>query len=775
MTEEFLPVRVFAKREMDEQKVEGGGNNDTPNWVLVGDELSSRVSTLIGGLERSLFEKEHNSDLPYVFEVRLDERDTSKSKRRFVTDMLTPGSQPSGIVGMRGSNSLVLELRDIDEVNALKKHLGQSEKYKQAISCVVDIRRFIPSIELLHDGVGCYKVKLIPGAAAHAATSIFEEYLNNVDLAFKRVSYSHDTIIYKLDADGSQMRAVLDSSVSELLFSVAPMPRMRATLDMLDATGLPAITVPNDGEEYPVLGILDSGIASNSYIGPWLKGQRWSPYIDQDLDPSHGTFVAGVALYGDEMEGKTWVGGVNPRVIDAAVFPAAGVDEDELVDNIDRAMKLYSHEVKVWNLSISIDREIRDDEFSDFAAALDEIQDRYGVLICKSAGNCTNFCGNEEKGRLSCGADSVRALTVGSVAHAKGPFDAAEVGEASPFSRKGPGPEYIIKPEVCHYGGNAGIGPFEKISQTGVRSFTVDGGVMEAAGTSFSTPRVATLAASLASTIDGDFDPLLIKAMIIHSATFPGDALVPNDSKVDKMGFGIPGGVADMLSDNPYSSALVLRDTLGKGEAIDILDFPMPGCLVSDGRFTGQITLTLVSSPILDHRQGSEYCQSDIEVKFGSYDELEDRDITKPMILNPIGRKGAKNLLRPSLYSKRKQAGSSEDFAQRERMLIQYGGKYYSVKKYAIDLAELTDANLKAVEQGKHWFLRLKGTYRDAVERKSLETGEILEQDFCLMITVRDPKREAPVYNEVATLLNQYGFWHEAVKLSSNARVRMLV
>lgn len=61
------------------------------------------------------------------------------------------------------------------------------------------------------------------------------------------------------------------------------------------------------------------------------------------------------------------------------------------------------------------------------------------------------------------------------------------------------------------------------------------------------------------------------------------------------------------------------------------------------------------------------------------------------------------------------------------------------------------------------------------MERKSLETGEILEQDFCLMITVRDPKREAPVYNEVATLLNQYGFWHEAVKLSSNARVRMLV
>lgn len=64
MTEEFLPVRVFAKRNMDEQKVEGGGSSDTPNWVLVGDELSSRASSLVEGLERGLLEKEHNSALP---------------------------------------------------------------------------------------------------------------------------------------------------------------------------------------------------------------------------------------------------------------------------------------------------------------------------------------------------------------------------------------------------------------------------------------------------------------------------------------------------------------------------------------------------------------------------------------------------------------------------------------------------------------------------------------------------------------------------------------
>ena len=63
--EEFLPIRLFAKREMDEQKVEGGGGNDTPNWVLVGDELTSRSMSLISGLEKGLTERAHNPDLPY--------------------------------------------------------------------------------------------------------------------------------------------------------------------------------------------------------------------------------------------------------------------------------------------------------------------------------------------------------------------------------------------------------------------------------------------------------------------------------------------------------------------------------------------------------------------------------------------------------------------------------------------------------------------------------------------------------------------------------------
>lgn len=776
MTKEFLPIRQFAQREIDEQRVEGGGSADRPAWVLVGDELSSRSAWLQRGFEGALHAKGHNPYLPYAFNIRLDERDTAKSKRRVVADMFClNANQPSNFVGMVGSSSIVMRLPDLASAEEIKSRLQDCERYEEAISCVLDITRFQPAVEEAGED-GCYKVRLFNDSLGkQRGSELFEEELASLGVEYQEALYTADTQYYKIWASEDQLRAILDSTVAETVFSIKPMPKLNVVLDGIQSSDAPQVETPDPDADYPLLGILDSGIEPISHLSPWGYDKRYSPYPECDIDTGHGTFVAGVALYGDSLEHRKWVGGKTPKVFDATIVPdlfRMDCDEDELIENIRSAVALKTDEVKVWNLSVSINKDVSPDEFSDFAMALDEIQDEYGVLICKSAGNCTDFVHGNGKSPLSAGADSVRALTVGSTCHKQGPNDLAAPGDASPFSRRGPGPEYIIKPEVSHYGGNAGLDA-GVVCQTGVASFAPDGSSVSSVGTSFSTPRVAALASNLEFAIDGEFDPLLTKALIIHSASFPGDDLIPNDEKVNEMGFGIPSDVGSILSDNPYESTLVLRGTLARREIIDILDFPMPRGLVREGRYSGQIVLTLASSPVLDPTQGGEYCQSDIDVKFGSYDELSKRDTTRPTILNPIGRSGATNLLLPSKYSKRKMDGASEDFAQRERMLIQYGGKYYPVKKYAIDLDELTNANLAAVDQDKHWFLYLKGTYRDATERASKLTGEILEQEFCLMVTVRDPEREADVYNEVAQFLDAHGFWHESVKVNNEVKARV--
>ena len=60
----------------------------------------------------------------------------------------------------------------------------------------------------------------------------------------------------------------------------------------------------------------------------------------------------------------------------------------ELIENIKDAIAANYQKVKIWNLSISITRPVSDYKFSDFAIALDDLQTKYNVLICKSAGNC---------------------------------------------------------------------------------------------------------------------------------------------------------------------------------------------------------------------------------------------------------------------------------------------------------------------------------------------------------------------------------------------------
>ena len=136
----------------------------------------------------------------------------------------------------------------------------------------------------------------------------------------------------------------------------------------------------------------------------------------------------------------------------------------------------------------------------------------------------------------------------------------------------------------------------------------------------------------------------------------------------------------------------------------------MPKSLIKDGFYTGQIIATLVYDPILDPSQGIEYCQSDLDIKFGSFDKKSPRDTSRKNILNPVGREGAKNLFLNSLYSKRLMRENQSEFALRERLLIQYADKYYPVKKYAIDLADLSEANKQNYITGdKLWYLNLVG------------------------------------------------------------------
>jgi hypothetical protein len=263
-----------------------------------------------------------------------------------------------------------------------------------------------------------------------------------------------------------------------------------------------------------------------------------------------------------------------------------------------------------------------------------------------------------------------------------------------------------------------------------------------------------------------------LKGLIIHSASYSENLQIPVTERTKQLGFGVPRNISEILYNDPYEATLILRDTLSKGEYIDIMDFPMPNALIRSGYYTGQIIATLVYDPILDPTQGAEYCQSNVDVKFGTYDTKSERDTNKRNIINPIGREGAQNLFRENLYSKRVMRDSQGDFALRERLLIQYADKYYPVKKYAVDLSELSDANKQHfITPDKRWFLFLRGLFREHTEQRAKLEQMIPSQDICLIITIKDPEREVNVYDAVTQGLDEFNFWHSNIKISGSISV----
>lgn len=302
---------------------------------------------------------------------------------------------------------------------------------------------------------------------------------------------------------------------------------------------------------------------------------------------------------------------------------------------------------------------------------------------------------------------------------------------------------------------------------TGVPSFSIDGQITQMPGTSFSTPWVTRMATELMYLMKEEFDPLLIRAMMIHNAKYPSNCEMNMADKISQMGFGMPVSVQDMLYNSPSEIVLILRDTLDKGSYIEMFDFPYPPSLIDEnGYFSGQIIVTLVTKSLVDDKQAGEYCQSDIDVMFGTYETEVDRDITKHTVKNPKGLGEPQNILLDSCYSTRVKGIYPSKGFDRECVLVKYGKKFHPVKKYAVDLADMTPSNrTRFLRCERKWYLKIEGLFRDFIEQDAIVRNYQLSQEYCLLLTIKDPNGMSPVYDKVSQQLDSKNFLHHQIEL----------
>lgn len=749
---------------------EGGGSSSLPQWVTE-EAIERNIAHVSGQLVQfgNMFNEERT--LPLLTTVSIHDSATAKSHRSDIRSVLEANGKRN-VIGVPSLGKLLVKIDNTRDLVEISRHFSNganiSKSRRKGLSAIQDIEKYTADVEAGICPEDRLKIQLVDYQNSeynHQSLIQLRTLCSRTGVKLQELNYAGSLRLFALEnvsKEALKAIATMDSvlyvrKMPTIVFEAAPEPD-NSVIEVLK---------PVDGVDYPVVGLLDTGISPHTeYLTPWMYGaeDNNAGFVAEDINRQHGTAVASVLNYGDFLEQKDYTQCAPSRIQSCIINTSrdrAILYENDLVMNIQNAVSSHP-EIKIWNLSQGTELEISDSKYSDLAIALDSIQQTNRVLICKSAGNARVNDVQNPSLRITSGADSLLSLVVGSIAHKKQTDNDAEVNDRSPFSRIGPGVENCVKPDLVHYGGNLDT-HLSLFSEWG-RQFSLN------SGTSFSTPRVTALAANLNTQIGGVCNPLLLKALLIHHAEYPSNINKTADILRKEMGFGLPKVLSEMLNNDEDECTMVFSHHLEKGKDILSLDFPFPQSLVSDnGFYEGYITLTLAVNPMLDANQGIEYCQSQVDVLLETYSEVRHVQLGQGIMRNSNRMStDSINILKADLYSAKARKLNSA----KERILIEHGYKYQPIKKYHVNLSDMKKSKKeKALTSNKRWALKIEGLYREAAEVSALRDGIELSQDVIVVVTIRDIKRRGIVYKECMQLLEQRGFVHNDVTIDNRINI----
>jgi hypothetical protein len=501
--------------------------------------------------------------------------------------------------------------------------------------------------------------------------------------------------------------------------------------------------VRNQDRSYPRLGIIDGGIGGP--VTDWVL-DRWGLLAAEDQDLAHGTFIGGLAAAGASLNGPD----ICPEpdgaeLIDIDIFPdeaksgAFGTYFDGLPQFFHEMGEAIAdmrarHDVRVFNMSLNILQPAAPDRYSPYAAQLDQIAEANDAVLFISAGNIdprdvraewpvdvTAALGTLAASRndgLLLPAESARNVAVaalnpsghaGCVAHAP-----------ARFSRRGPGLRAGVKPDLAHIGG---AGTVDTAIGHGLFSVRPDGTIIDGCGTSYASPLVAKTAATLAHQIEGEISRETLIGLLVHHAEIPKPLHDKAFSGIVRhlVGFGMPPSAAMMLEGSNHSITLVFASRIARDNQINFR-FRWPESLVQPGgRCRGFAKLTLVSTPPLDPRFGSEFVRANVSAALRQEHKDGWKGRLDPIHLPP--RSGPHAI---------------------EAELIEHNFKWSPVKVFEKSFP-------RGVGASSNWRLSIEYLTR---------AGEIMPMEgvpFSAILTIADLEGAQPVFNDVRQSLQAMG------------------
>lgn len=757
MSENNLPIKLVLQKTTDIIKNSGGG--ETKFFGEVTPQLKAEIVDKFESLlsfYNDVFEESENT--PAIGKITVKPEAIAKSHKPSDLCRNCP------IIGSEDLNEIYIKVskKAVQETIALVKN-PPSQKFKANMTAIADIQPIKPEEKIspmIHsvaqenfDSIKKeIKIKIFDFDDEFDNTQIWDYVKRKLrkfgfENKYKIISYGEHIKFLKIEVESYDdiiKLASINGVKTVSFFQEYALPR-----DDFSTIELRTLLDSEYRDSEITIGIIDGGISDdNAFLKPFIVVRE--EYVNKVYqNPKHATFIASTIQYGNIMNNITVETSYHFKFVDIVAIPNSDKDygltdsisEDDLMEIIEEVMIKYSSSTKIWNMSLGIENKPCDGTMSDLGIFLDYIQDKYHVQIFVSSGNVNTLplrnwppqSGIGEHDRLISPADSVRAITVGSVALFDSDDSIVNYNEPSPFSRRGPGANYVVKPDIVDYGGN--LSSSYTIDGLGVKGMDPYGNIIEGNGTSYSTPRSLQKYASIYEEMI-DPDLLLAKAMLIHSARMKSRELL--DERPDNIkyyGFGIPSeNIQDILQCSKDNVTLVFKQKITQGSHLEMYDFPYPKSLIKSNKYIGEIGMTLAYLPPLDPKYGQEYCRTNIDVSFGTYSYLPN---------GKIDYKGQVPL----------EAKWDEKF---EAARVENGFKWSPIKSYYRKLR-------KGIKIGDGWKLRIDLTARSGMYVPS--------QEFVLIITIKDSNGN-DIYSEIVNGLRERGYITNNIETKYQIRQR---
>ncbi len=418
-------------------------------------------------------------------------------------------------------------------------------------------------------------------------------------------------------------------------------PRMGLAFDLLtaDVNQFPPVPAPPDNA--PRIAVLDSGITAGHPLLSAAVGDAQgfvAPGRIATDDAGHGTFVAGLALYGDVAE-RIRSGQFVPQLLlfSGRVFNDDDRDETTFVEkSVEEAVRyfLQNYQCRVFNLSYGDMNKVYDGRHvRGLAYTLDRLSRELGVLFVVPTGNLRDDQLPadpiaaypdyllEPAARMLDPAPALNAITVGGLAildatpdarrneHSIEDLPIAKPQQPSPFTRAGMSVGEAVKPDFVEEAGNAAFQAVRGIKKQGLGLVSMNAGFATGRpfrqdyGTSFAAPKVAHLAARLAHQFPEGSMNLARAILACHAAwphasvqlLNPADNAPGRDKLMKLVGYGRIA--KDAVFRSTTNVVTLYADDQIENNRTQFFEIPLPAELWGRGKRHRRIAVALAYSP----------------------------------------------------------------------------------------------------------------------------------------------------------------------------------